>query len=140
MEQALLILLAAAGFLISLYFTGVYYGYLKSSVWWIPSFCRMDQNSCISILQTPEARIFGVPNFLLGLFFYGGLVIVVLGNVDGFAFDILTATALFTVVLALYLVYALRVLIKVDCILCYTAHGINTVIAFILILLRYEII
>jgi len=138
--QTLLLLLTAAGFLISLYFTGVYYGYLKSNVWWIPAFCRMEQHSCQSILQTPEARVFGVPNFVLGLLFYGALVIVILGDSGGFLFDIVVATALFTVILAGYLVYALRVRLKIDCILCYTAHGINTLIAVILIIKKYDIL
>ncbi len=140
MEQALLILLATAGFLISLYFTGVYYGYLRSDVWWIPVFCRMEQQSCVSILQTPEARIFGVPNFVLGLLFYGLLVITILGNYGGFILDLLIATAIFTVILAIYLTYTLRVRLRTDCVLCYTAHGINTLIALILIIIKYEIV
>jgi uncharacterized membrane protein len=139
-EQVLLIVLASAGFLISLYFTGVYYGYLKSDVWWIPVFCRMEHDSCASIVQTPEARIFGVPNFVLGLVFYSVLVVTILGDIGGFLFDLLTATALLTVVLAVYLIYALRIRLKTDCVLCYSAHGINILIAMILIALKYEIV
>lgn len=139
-EQILLIVLASAGFLISLYFTGVYYGYLRSDVWWIPKFCRMEQGSCISILRTPEARIFGVPNFVLGLVFYGALFFAVLGGRHGFLFDLLIATAIFTVILAVYLIYALRVRLKTDCVLCYAAHGINTIIALMLIVMKYEIV
>jgi uncharacterized membrane protein len=139
-EQVLLIVLAPAGFLISLYFTGVYYGYLKSDVWWIPVFCRMEHDSCANILQTPEARIFGIPNFVLGLVFYSVLVVTILGDIGGFLLDLLTATALFTVVLAAYLIYALRIRLKTDCVLCYAAHGINILIAMILIALKYEIV
>ncbi len=139
MIQTLLILLALTGFFISLYFTGVYYNYLRSDVWWVPVFCRMKQQTCQSIVQTPEARIFGVPNFVLGLLFYILLTVTVLGDIGGFLFDILIATAIFTVVLAGYLVYALRVRLKTDCVLCYTAHGINTLIAVILIALKYDI-
>ncbi len=140
MIQSLLVLLALTGFLISLYFTGVYYNYLRSDVWWVPVFCRMKEQTCRSIVQTPEARIFGVPNFALGLLFYILLIVSVLGNIGGFLLDILIATAIFTVVLAVYLIYALRVRLKTDCVLCYAAHGINTLIAFILIELKYDII
>ncbi len=137
MPQALLILLAVIGLLISLYFTGVYYNYLKSDVWWVPVFCRMKQQTCQSILETPEARVFGMPNFVLGLIFYIVLIAAVLGNVSGFLFDILLTTAVFTVALAAYLIYALRVRLKTNCILCYTVHGINTLIAILLIVSRY---
>lgn len=137
MLQALLILLAVIGLLISLYFTGVYYNYLKSDVWWVPVFCRMKQQTCRSILETPEARVFGMPNFVLGLIFYIVLIAAVLGNVSGFLFDILLTTAVFTVALAAYLIYALRVRLKTNCILCYTTHGINTLIAILLIVSRY---
>lgn len=140
MIQTLLILLALTGFFISLYFTGVYYNYLKSDVWWVPVFCRMKQQTCQSVVQTPEARIFGVPNFVLGLLFYIVLIVTVLGDIGGFLFDILIATAIFTVVLAGYLVYALRVRLQTDCVLCYTAHGINTLIALMLIVLKYDIV
>lgn len=140
MEQLLLIVLATAGFFISLYFTGVYYGYLKSNVWWIPAFCRMEQQTCMSILKTPEARIFGLPNFVPGLGFYLLLIVVVIGDGDGFLFDIVLALAIFTVLLAVYLIYALRVRLQTDCILCYTAHGINTAIALILIGMKYEVL
>ncbi len=139
MIESLLLLLTATGFLISLYFTGVYYGYLKSDIWWIPAFCRMDQHSCQSILQTSEARIFGIPNFVLGLLFYCALFIVIIGNSNGFLFDIILAAALFTVILAVSLVYALRIRLKTDCVLCYTAHGINTLIAIILIIKKINI-
>lgn len=100
----------------------------------------MEQGACLSILQTPEARIFGLPNFVLGLMFYILLVVATLGDLGGFLFDIVLAIALFTVLLALYLIYALRVRLQTDCVLCYTAHGINTAIALILLNIKYDIL
>lgn len=140
MEQFVLLVLALAGILISVYFTGVYYGLLKSNVWWMPAVCQMDEKSCQSIIQTPEARVFGVPNFVLGLVFYILVILTTIGNFEGFLFELVLAGALFTVILAVYLVYSLRVKLKTDCVLCYTAHVINTLIAIILSFIHYEII
>jgi uncharacterized membrane protein len=138
--QALLILLAVIGLLISLYFAGVYYNYLRSDIWWVPVFCRMKQQTCQSIVKTPEARVFGIPNFVLGSIFYTVLIAAVIGNISGFLFDILLTTAIFTVTLAVYLIYALRVRLKTDCPLCYIAHTINIIIAILLIVSKYTMV
>ncbi len=139
MEIFILILLSTAGFLVSAYFTGVYYGRLRSNVWWIPSMCRMDRSTCSTILKTPEARIFGIPNFVLGMVFY--LLMIIMGTYRSFSsfdflFDLSLSISLFTVVLSVSLIYSLLFKLKTNCILCYTAHAINFCIAVVLLTIR----
>lgn len=61
--------LALAGAALSTYFTLAYYGWIDASA--LPAaFCRRDERSCLTILETPYARLFGVPNSLMGLLLY----------------------------------------------------------------------
>jgi len=61
--------LSAIGFGISLYFTLAYYGRIEARA--IPAaLCRREERSCVTLLQTPYARLLGVPNAVLGLGFY----------------------------------------------------------------------
>lgn len=61
--------LSLIGFAISLYFTLAYYGRIESGE--IPAaLCRREERSCVTLLQTPYARLLGVPNSVLGLAFY----------------------------------------------------------------------
>ena len=61
--------LSLIGFAISLYFTLAYYGRIESVE--IPAaLCRREERSCVTLLQTPYARLLGVPNSVLGLAFY----------------------------------------------------------------------
>jgi len=61
--------LAVIGLLLSVYATGAYYR--KESLPSVPlALCRAGEDVCRTILQTPYARLFGVPNAVLGLGFY----------------------------------------------------------------------
>ena len=61
--------LALVGAALSTYFTLAYYGWIEARAL-PPAFCRRDERSCLTVLQTPYARLFGVPNSLLGLLLY----------------------------------------------------------------------
>jgi uncharacterized membrane protein len=128
-------LLAALSFLISSYFTAVAYRWIQPEANWIPSFCRMGEQTCASIVFTPRARVFGLPNSLLGQVFYLALMAAVVGDflfAKPFVYVYLLASLL-TVLLGMYLSYSLLFMTRVPCKLCFTSHGINLVI-FILLL------
>lgn len=136
-------LLALIGFLISFYFTMVYYRKIPSNYPLVPLFCRMDEQTCQTVLSTPEARVFGIPNFVLGLFYY--LLLVFLAFLGGLnhtfvGFDILFWLSVFTVLLGVYLSYALVFKIKIRCVLCFVSHGINLLIAILLSLTKYSVV
>jgi len=135
----LLILLSVAGLMVSTYFSAVTYRWIRPDARWVPFFCRMDEQTCASIVLTPQARVFLVPNSVLGQIFYLGIMAgAVFGWIDGPAplpASYILASAL-TVILGVYLSYALFFVNRVACALCFTSHGINLMIFVVLVIGR----
>lgn len=110
--------LAVLGAAISLYFTLVYYGQVESRA--LPAaLCRRQERTCVTILDTPYARLLGVPNAVVGIGFY-----LLTGVVAGLALAaalprwlwwVNVAAAAGTVLLAPYLVWALVARLKAWC-------------------------
>lgn len=129
--------LAALGLLISSYFTAVAYRWMRPDARWIPPFCRLGEATCASIVFTPEARVFGVPNSLLGQLYYVSLLAgAPAGALEtpGLRFAWLAAS-LVTVGLGAYLTWSLVFVTRVACVLCFTSHAINAVIFVLLFVL-----
>lgn len=131
-------LLATLGLAIASYFTAVAWRWTKPDVRWIPSFCRLEEHTCASVVFTPSARVFGPPNSLLGQVFYATLLA---GAALGWLTDprlspLYLGASLVTVGLGVYLSYALVFVLRVPCPLCFASHGINAVICGLLLLLR----
>lgn len=151
MIALLIVALSLAGLVISLYFTFAYYGRVKKSRWIPEILSAREGSSCETVVQTPYARVFGVPNSLLGIVYY--LLLIAWGttfpsvepvwNGDdvGVIFlgldDVLMALSVGTVLLGFYLIYALRRKLHIDCPLCYTAHAINLVLFALLLAAAY---
>jgi uncharacterized membrane protein len=125
MVELLLTSCAIGGLAIAAYFSLVYYRFIEPDSRWIPWFCRMEKGSCMRILDTPEAKIIGVPNSVLGVLYYGAILFVPIHMFE----TLFLVASIFSVGLGMYLVHALVVRLKTHCPLCYTAHGINLVIA-----------
>jgi uncharacterized membrane protein len=128
-----LALLSFVGFVISVYFTLVHRKLLRPDAAWIPEVCRMEEQSCGTILGTPEARLLRVPNFYLGVIYYLGLII--LSFFPTVTREILLELRLisgFTVFLGIVLTYSLIWKLRVLCVLCFAGHGINLFIFLIL--------
>jgi len=129
MIELLLASCAICGLAIASYFSLVYYDVLEPDNRWIPFFCRMERQSCIYILSTPQAKVFRVPNSVLGVLYYAAILVL---PISVFEIYFLIAS-IFAVGIGMYLVHALIVKLRTPCPLCYTAHGINLVIANLLI-------
>lgn len=137
-------LLALAGLADALYFTFAYYGRIRKARWVPAVFCAREGSNCVTVVQTPYARVFGVPNSVLGLLYYVALLCWAAAWPGGafgpllFAVftDALTAAAAGAVILAGYLIYALRRKLGIDCPMCYAAHAINLALLVLLILVR----
>jgi len=132
-----LIVLSVAGFLISLYFTLVYYQRIPANYYLVPRFCRMEESTCQSILSTREARLFGAPNFLYGILYYAVVFLgTLLESYDGGSLTVLMLTALSisAVLVSIYLGHALLFKLKTACPLCFMSHGINGVISILFLL------
>ena len=125
-----LTVLSSLGLLISLYFLLVYHKLILPNASYIPTFCRLDERTCETILHTPYARLLGVQNFYPGIIFY--ILVIVFGS-DPNALHTLVGLSGVTVLAGIYLSYSLLYKLKVPCVLCFTGHGINFFI-FILLL------
>jgi len=128
--------LGLTGFVIALYFTLMRFTRMNAYQRFIPPVCRMDEQTCLSLLDTAEARLFGVPNSAPGLLYYALImstaVLLIGGNplpLPTFVIAISTASA----VVSIYLAYSLLFRIKIQCILCFTSHVINMLILLLLI-------
>lgn len=119
------------GFLDALYFVLVTYRLLKPDAPWLPRFCRMDEATCPSIVDTRYARVLGVPNALLGLAWYwsaGAFGLAALwGGAPSMCLPFLAA-GLATVALSAYLAWALVARLHLACSLCFLGHGLNALI------------
>jgi uncharacterized membrane protein len=130
-----LFFLSIIGLVISSYFTAVAYRWVQADIRWIPSFCRMDERTCASIVFTPQARVFALPNSVLGQLFYVALIAGTFFNwitAPELIATIYVAASTVTVILGIYLSYALLFINRVACPLCFTSHGINLVIFLVL--------
>ena len=127
--------LCLIGFGISSYFTGVAYHWVRPDTVWIPAICRMGEQTCATIVFTPRARVFGVPNSVLGLLFYATLGTVTMsGGLDETLVRVvLLCAGGVTVLLGLYLTYSLLFVTRVNCVLCFTSHAINLVLFVVLL-------
>ncbi len=110
--------LALVGAALSTYFTLAYYGWIEAHA--LPAaFCRREERSCLTVLQTPYARLFGVPNSLLGLLLYLAVIALValalMGTPPPWLYWGVLAGAAFSVLLAPYLIWALVARLRTWC-------------------------
>jgi uncharacterized membrane protein len=120
-------LLSFLGLLVSLYFTGVTYRWLEPDARFVPAFCRMTRGSCLSILESREAQLFGVPNSVLGIAYYVAMIGTALLATRWLILAALAATGM-AVAMGAYLCHALVYRLKTPCPLCFAGHGINLVL------------
>lgn len=132
--------LALAGLAISIYFTLAYYGRIRNARWVPAALCAREESSCVAVLRSRYARLFGVPNSLLGTVFYLAVIGWVMAGLEFqlpesgvgaslfmlalFAKSLLVASGA-TVIVGFYLIFALRWRLRIRCPLCYAAHAIN---------------
>lgn len=145
--REVVIALSLLGLADSLYFTFAYYGRIKKARWVPQILCARERSSCVTVVRTPYGNIFGVPNSLLGMFYYVLLLVWALeGRSTSFGFQLgstaysitftrlMIALSAVTVALGFYLVYALRRILRIDCPFCYAAHAINLTLLVLLAL------
>jgi len=116
--------LSVIGLWISIYFTGVFYQWFKPSVFWMPAVCQLKEATCMNVLGTPRAKIFGIPNSAFGIAIYTYILL------DLFWFPGIIGLILLGLALlrSIYLAYSLIYVTKIPCPLCFTSHGINLIL------------
>jgi uncharacterized membrane protein len=142
--------LSLAGLTNALYFTFAYYGRIKKARWVPEILCAREGSSCVTVVQTPYARVLGVPNSLLGIIYYVALIAFAatdwpFGSSLGIHFTyvvfslshfLLIPPSGVTVVLGFYLIYALRRKLHTHCPLCYLGHALNAILFVLLLFAR----
>ena len=127
--------LSIAGLMIASYLTAVSYRWMEPDAAWLPAVCRLDERTCASVVFTPQARLLGPPNSVLGQFYYAVLIVAAVAGVldtAPWSYGLLAAAAA-TVGLAAYLAYALLWVLRVRCPLCFASHAINVAIFSLLL-------
>jgi uncharacterized membrane protein len=126
--------LAVVGLVISAYFAAAYHKLEPNIDRFIPRFCRIEPATCTSVLQSPQARLFGLPNFDLGILYYTGLLgSAVLPMLWKQLFGVLFLGSIITVVTGFYLSYVLVFRLRIRCMLCFLSHAVNLLIFFFLL-------
>lgn len=122
--SAVIALLSLTGFWISVYFTGVFYHWFSPHVFWVPKVCRLNEKSCLTVLETPRAKMFGIPNSAMGV----GMYLYLLADI--FLFPPQPGMILLTLAMlrSIYLAYSLVFVTKIPCPLCFTSHAINLIL------------
>lgn len=131
----LLAIAAVTGFANAMYFVAVTYDWIHPEARWIPRVCRMEEETCATITETPYARVFGLPNAAYGAVWY----LILLGLAATIAATgTLPYATLFLLVAVLvglfsvYLIWALVQRLNVMCPLCYLGHALNFTIVLLL--------
>ncbi len=134
--RAAIAVLALAGLWDALYFTFAYYGRVKRMRWVPAILCARDGSNCVTVVQTPYARVFGPPNSLFGVAYYLAVIAWALEPrlAPAWFLGALIAASAASVLLAFYLIYALVARLRTHCPLCYTAHAINIALLAMLIM------
>jgi uncharacterized membrane protein len=129
-HNLLILFFSGMGFLISLYFTFVFYGLMKPDAAFVPRFCRLDERTCQYLMGTRNARVLGARNFVLGLLYYVSFPVYLSsgGLQSSVPLGIVMFVSMFTVLMSAYLAYGLFVKLKTHCVLCYTSHACNLLI------------
>jgi uncharacterized membrane protein len=133
-ERLVIGVLSFAGLLISAYFAAMYYKVVPTLERYVPKFCRVEPATCTTVLKTPEARLFSVPNFDLGMLYYTSLLASAMLSVLWRQLHLmLFLGSIVTVVAGLYLSYVLVFRLRVRCTLCFLSHAVNLLIFLILV-------
>jgi uncharacterized membrane protein len=131
-----IVALAVVGLAISSYFTAVAYRWVAPDATWLPPVCRMGEKTCATVVDTPRARVFGVPNSVLGQLWYLALIVATpLGTTFALPWWwLFLAASAATVALGAFLTYSLLYVTRVPCTLCFGSHALNLALFLLIVL------
>jgi uncharacterized membrane protein len=97
--------------------------------------CETEVGACETVLETPYARLFRVPNSVVGLLFYGLIALVCAVSWRTGSIALLPyafAASVVALLVSVYLAYALVYRLHRPCRLCFLSHGINLLLVVLL--------
>ena len=132
MKAAALIVASIVGLYISIFFTLVYYSLIQPSSKLVPRMCRVEESACRNILNHRNARLFGIPNSVMGVAFYTLILIVVIFDPAPSVSSPAMLASWMALLASFYLSYSLLFTMWTLCVLCFVCHGLNLIIALLL--------
>jgi uncharacterized membrane protein len=126
------LLLCLLGLYISVYFTLLAYGRIWSGSRLVPAVFRMGGGACSAVLHHPDARLFGLPNSLVGIFYYAAIALATVAFGLRQMPAVLVGASWAVVGAGVFLVYSLYARVRVPCRLCLASHLINLLIALLM--------
>ena len=89
-----------------------------------------------SVVQTPRARLFGgVPNALIGIWYYPLLGLAVWPATDRSGLAVLLVASLMAAGVSTVLAYSLLFVTRMPCVYCWTSHAVNWLLALCVVLM-----
>lgn len=127
MEEGLLWAALAVGFASALV---ALYGRYRDLPGWLtgPATCKLEGGGCQALFRAPRAALLGVPNSLLGAFFYPALAWGLLAEWDS---RLLFAAASASLAMSIFLAAGLLSR-KLECRVCWAGHWANLAIWLVL--------
>lgn len=95
--------------------------------------------SCIMLARTRWARIFGFPNWYLGIAYYILVILAAVISNEILVMLALIGSALSTIT-SIILMYSLSMVLRVFCKMCYLAHFANIAILFVWTFVLYSLL
>jgi uncharacterized membrane protein len=90
-----------------------------------------------SVVLSPRARAIGVPNSLIGLFYYAAMLALTPFLRVPLVWDAAFAASIAAAAFSLYLAYSLLFVTRLPCAYCWTGHIVNWSLVLILIFSRH---
>ena len=133
-ERLVVGILSLVGLLISVYFAAIYHRVVPNIDRYVPQFCQLEPAACATVLETPQARLFGVPNFDLGILYYMSLLgSALLSALWKQLHLMLFLGSIVTVLAGFFLSYVLVFRLRIRCTLCFVSHAVNFLIFLFLL-------
>ena len=114
------------GLFVSFYFLSAKMGWFQGFVKNMP---LCDGDTCIRVSDSRYGSMFGIPNYIFGIFYYIMVIVLSFITLNGSILYLALAVSYGTVLYGVYLTYALLVKLKIVCVPCFISHGINLGIA-----------
>jgi uncharacterized membrane protein len=95
-----------------------------------PHVCKLEAGGCQVLFRSPNAALLGVPNSLLGVFFYP---LLGAGILAGWPMALPLSASTFSFLMTLWLAWIL-IRDRLECRVCWTGHLCNTLIWIVLLI------
>lgn len=134
MDTVLLFCCALAGFVIASYFALAAFGCGAARDVILSHACHRGRDACRQVLDHPDGRLLGIPNAVPGGIYDLFVMAFAAGLLPGGWLTPLRFASWVAIGGGAYLSYSLLVKLRTPCTLCLAAHGVNLLVAVLLMI------